>query len=122
MKYEQLKRRCESALRDAIESGDDTLEETIRGILEAVEAGPLRPGDVVDSSEMSPCINPTFGATATVMACWFEERTGQWWATVEDDCHSMVTANARWFAQQTYLTERDRRQNHQVATTCGTRG
>lgn len=98
MKYEQLKRRCANALRDAIETKNEAAADAIRSIVKYLDAGPLKPGDVVDAVLYSKRIDNKFGPTATVRACWFAQDTGKFWATVEDTGHSFATANADWFS------------------------
>lgn len=97
MRYDQLKRRCQNALQDAIDTEDETAEATMRGIMEALEAGPLKPGDRVDAEGYAR-VDVTFESRGRVRACWEDESTGVWWVVVEgESTHWMATGNAKLF-------------------------
>ena len=96
MKYEQMKRRCQNALRDAIETKNEAAADAIRSILESLDAGPLKPGDVVDTENYAKRIDCMIGKTGIVRACWFDANTGKHWATVESDA-AFATATVDWF-------------------------
>ena len=97
MKYRELARRCANALREAIDTGSEVMEEAISGIIESLEAGPFKPGDEVDSSAYSRQVDSIFGPRAIVRTCWLNEETGVYWAAVEDGMHNIATANSSWF-------------------------
>lgn len=97
MNYAQLTRRCHNAMQDAIERGDLGWQETMRGIVNALESGPFQPGEVVDCEYYRLRIDVLFGRSATVEACWLDEGTGQWFVAVRDENNLMAAASAKWF-------------------------
>ena len=97
MKYRELLRRCDIAMRIAIDDANEPFKDAIAGIIESIQSGPLKPGDVVDSSVYSRRVDSKFGSSAVVQSCWFNESISTYFVTVEDDFRNVSTAAAAWF-------------------------